>query len=589
MPTMDAAECACLLKEFGRRAMLRGGNPYRAKAYLRAAERIALLTEPLETFVAQHRLREIPGVGNAIAQFIETLYETGSHPSLEKMRSEVPDSVLGMLAIPGLRPQKVLKLYKELDISSIEELETACKQDRLTSVKGLGPSLQRKILAGLEERKSSQGRRHVHRAAELLEAATASLKRSSLELRKIEIAGDLRRGNELVSNLSLVAEKPRSKTSRLQFGELTVHLANHNRFGAALLFATGSEAHLMQLRNLARKRGFTLEPDGLYRNGKKVAARSEKDIYEALGLSFIEPELREGRGEIALARNGRLPRLVELKDLRGILHAHTNASDGVNTLNQMAEAVRKRGYSYFGVADHSRSAHYAGGLSVEQIIAQHDVIDDLNATYGDRFQIFKGIESDILPDGSLDYPDEILSRFDFIVASVHGQFRKDPESQTKRILLAVANPYTTILGHLTGRQLLRRPGYEIDVEPILASCAKNGVAVEINANPWRLDLDWRWHRKALELGCTFSINPDAHSTAEIDLTKWGVAMARKGGVSSEQVLNALDLLSFRAYIEARKSRASGRTKLRARASLPHNSGDRKPFGPSKNATSTVSR
>jgi DNA polymerase (family X) len=550
MPKMDASGVAHLLNEFGRRVMLYGGNPYRAKAYLRAAERVALLTEPLGSLLAQNRLREIPGVGEAIAESITKLYATGSLPSLEKMRAEIPESVLEMLTVPGLRPEKVLKLYRELGIKNLEELEAACKEDRLKSVKGLGPALQRKIILGLQAKQPSQGR-HIHRAAELMEGAKASLQRSNLGLQKIEIAGDLRRGNELITDLSLIAQKSGAKVSPLKFGELTVHVANPQRFGAALLFATGSEAHLRQLRRLAQKRGLSLEPNGLYRDGKLLAGRSEKDIYAALGLDFIEPELREGRNEIALARGHRFPPLVQLGDLRGILHAHTTASDGVNTLEQMASAVRKRGYSYFGVADHSRSAHYAGGLSLEQIDAQHGAIDELNLRYGESFYIFKGIESDILPDGSLDYPDPILSRFDFVVASVHGQFRKDRESQTERILRAVANPYTTILGHMTGRQLLRRPGYDIDVERILAACAERGVAVEINANPWRLDLDWRWHQKALELGCMFSINPDAHSTSEIDLIKWGVAMARKGGVPSERVLNALDLQSFRHYLEDR--------------------------------------
>jgi DNA polymerase (family 10) len=373
-------------------------------------------------------------------------------------------------------------------------------------------------------------------------------------LRAITVAGDLRRGAELISELALVAEKEVPETSQLRFGELTVHVANHDRLGATLLFATGSKSHLDQLQALAKKKGLSLDPNGLRRNGKVIAAGTEKEIYEALGLQFIEPELREGRGEIVLARKNRLPRLVRYEDIHGILHAHTNASDGVNTLKQMAEATRKRGFSYFGVADHSKSAHYAGGITVEQIAAQHEAIEELNARYGDGFRIFKGIESDILVDGSLDYPDEILSRFDFVVASVHGQFRKDRASQTERILRAVTNPHTTILGHMTGRQLLRRPGYDVDVERILAACAEHGVAVEINANPWRLDLDWRWHQKAIDLGCWFSINPDAHSTAEIDVTKWGVAMARKGGVSPDRVLNALDLTAFHAHLEARKAR-----------------------------------
>jgi DNA polymerase (family 10) len=248
----------------------------------------------------------------------------------------------------------------------------------------------------------------------------------------------------------------------------------------------------------------------------------------------------------------KLPKLVADKDIRGILHAHADRSDGVNTLEQMAEATRKRGYEYFGVADHSKSAHYAGGLSMDEIAEQQADTERLNKTYGGKFRIFKGIESDILPDGSLDYPDDILQSFDFIVASVHGQFRKDRKEQTERILRAVTNPFVTILGHMTGRQLLRRPGYEIDIETILRACAKHHVAVEINANPWRLDLDWRWHERALDLGCMMSINPDAHSISEIELTHWGVEMARKGGVPPERVLNAMDLSAVSKWLKQRR-------------------------------------
>jgi DNA polymerase (family 10) len=568
MSVVDSAQIAHLLKEFGQRAMLYGGNPYRAKAYLRAAERVALLTEPIETLITQNRLREIPGVGEAIADIIAKFHETGSHPSLDKMRADFPASVLEMLSIPGLRPEKVMKLHKELGIGTVKELKVAAKEDRLKNVKGFGAALQRKILTGLAQRRDSQGARHIHRAADLLDSAEASLKRSKLGLKAIWMAGDFRRGSELVSDLALVAEKNLPDTSKLEFGELTVHIAGQDRLGAAMLYATGSQAHLTQLETLAKRKGLSLDASGLRRNGKLIAGSTEDEIYHALGLSFIEPELREGRGEIALARRNRLPTLIRMEDIRGILHAHTDASDGVNTLKQMAEATRKRGYSYFGVADHSKSAHYAGGLSVEEIAAQHDAIDQLNADYGERFRIFKGIESDILSDGSLDYPVEVLARFDFIVASVHGQFRKDRAVQTERVLRAVANPHTTILGHMTGRQLLRRPGYDIDIERILAACAKYGVAVEINANPWRLDLDWRWHQKAIELGCSFSINPDAHSTGEIDLIKWGVVMARKGGVSSDRVLNAFDLPDFQNYLVARKARLLTTTpntaRLRAR-------------------------
>jgi DNA polymerase (family X) len=231
-----------------------------------------------------------------------------------------------------------------------------------------------------------------------------------------------------------------------------------------------------------------------------IAAESETDIYRALGLQFIEPELREGRGEIDLASKRKLPKLVSDQDIRGILHAHTDASDGVDTLEVMARTALERGYAYFGVSDHSKSAHYAGGLSIEEIRNQHRAVDKLNKAFGNSFRILKGIESDILADGSLDYPDSVLARFDFVVASIHGRFGLDKKAQTERLLRAIANPHTTILGHMTGRQLLRRPGYEVDIERVLKSCAAHGVVVEINANPWRLDLDWRWHEKALGFG-----------------------------------------------------------------------------------------
>jgi DNA polymerase (family 10) len=326
------------------------------------------------------------------------------------------------------------------------------------------------------------------------------------------------------------------------------------------MLATGSEKHLEQLRELAAERGMRLDETGLH-FGRKTIARKEEEIYGALGLQFIEPELREGLGEIALAKNNRLPRLVTDADIRGILHAHTDRSDGVDTLKAMADATRRRGYVYFGVADHSQSAHYAGGLSLEEIFEQHAEIAGLNNHYGERFRILKGIESDILSDGSLDYPDEVLARFDFVVASVHSRFKLGRKEQTDRVLRAIANPRTTILGHMTGRQLLRRPGYDVDVERILRACAEHGVAVEVNANPWRLDLDWRWHQRALELGCMMSINPDAHSTSEIDLTHWGVEMARKGGVPTERVLNCLDLRQLLAYLSQRRS--DMRTRRRA--------------------------
>ena len=550
MSMLNTTEVAKLLLEFGQRTAFRRGNPYRARAYIRAAENLLATPEPIETLVAENRLKEIPGIGDAIADIVAKLYETGGHPLLDAMRMEVPTGALELLTIPAIRPEKALKLHQELGISSLEALEQAAKEDRIRPVKGLGAALQKKVLQGIELKRQSEGRRHIHRAAALLESAEAQLERSGFT--RVTPAGDFRRGCELVSTLSIVAQLPHKSVPpiiRRGGPDLAVHLANEKHYGAALLLATGSKEHVEKLREHAAKHGMRISARGLRKGGKIIASKTEEDIYEALGLNFIAPELREGRDEIELALKGELPTLVTDKDIRGILHAHTDKSDGVNTLKAMADAVRARGYNYFGVADHSRSAHYAGGLSLEEIAEQHAETDWLNKAYGNEFRIFKGIESDILIDGSLDYSDEVLSRFDFVVASVHGRFKLSGEEQTERILRAVENPHTTIWGHMTGRQLLRRSGYDIDVERILSACAAHGVAVEINANPWRLDLDWRWHRRALELGCLMSINPDAHSTDEIDLVHWGVVMARKGGVPRQRVLNCLDLPDFAARLQ----------------------------------------
>jgi len=476
--------------------------------------------------------------------------------TVEKLRKEIPAGVLEMLTVPGLRPEKVLRLHRDLGIASLAELEAAARDDRIGKAKGLGASLQAKILQNLAIAKSGEGRLHLHRAAALLEHAQASLATLRPDLKHVTIAGDFRRGCELVADLALVAEsaKDEDAPAAVNSSGLKVHLTDRNRFGATLLHATGSTEHLDQLRTLAERNGMTLQADGL-RKGRGLVAAKEEDIYDALGLPFVEPELREGRGEIERALKGELPKLVTDHDLRGILHCHTDASDGTETLETMANATRKRGFQYFGVADHSKSAHYAGGLSVEQIVEQHREADRLNRKFGKDFQILKGIESDILADGSLDYPDNVLDRFDFVVASIHSRFKLDRKAQTERLLRAISNRYTTIIGHMTGRQLQRRPGYEIDVEKVLRACARNDVAVEINAHPWRLDLDWRWHQAALDFGCMMSINPDAHSIPELDHMHWGVEMARKGGVPADRVLNAMPLSEITRYLRQRRSLA----------------------------------
>jgi DNA polymerase (family X) len=553
MPELRNEDVARLLREYGQRTALLGGNPYRARAYQTAADNLASLSEPLADLIEAEELTSIAGVGDAIAGLITKLHKDGSHPRLDELRREIPDTVLPMLEIPGLRSEQVLKIYKETGIKDVETLEKTLRADTIENAKFLTPALKRKILQGIEIRRQSSGKRHIHRAAALLDQAKKNLKAGRSDLKSVTAAGEFRRQCELVGDLVLVAVS--GKGGQITNGAVTVLLCREDNFGSALLFATGSDSHIAGLKRIARAKGMTLSDEGLKRGKKVIASRTEEEIYKALGLPFIEPELREGRGEVESVINGRIRSLVQLKDIRGVLHAHTERSDGLNTLEEMAEAARVRGYRYFGVSDHSQSAHYAGGLKIDEIRDQHKEAARLNKKYGRAFHIFKGIESDILADGSLDYPASALKKFDFIIASVHSQFRMEADRQTARVIRAVKNPYTTILGHMTGRQLLRRFGYDLDIEKILKACAAHGVAVEINANPWRLDIDWRWHQAAMEAGCLMSINPDAHSTAEIDNLKWGVAMARKGGVPPERILNCMTEKQFREFLAARKEKA----------------------------------
>jgi DNA polymerase (family 10) len=550
MAKLDAPQVADLLLEIGRRASLEGGNPYKAKAYIRAAESLRTLVIPLEEVVRRSQLRAIPGVGDAIARRIMELRDNGTDEALERQRAKFPASLLEVLDLSRVKPSVIIKL-NDLGITTLAEAEDAARQGRLRKVKGLGAAVERKILEGIAMRRGSEKSLRVNRAEELLLHAAEALRMQGLD--EVTIAGDLRRGCELVSELRLVATSPASqKVVHERLGAVRLDVAPRDAFGSALLYATGNQRHVEQLEAIARSNHLVLGPDGLAGRGAQPTARTEKAIYRGLGLSYIPPELREGNDEIEQAKARRLPKLIEGKDLKGVLHIHTDFSDGTNTLSEMAETARDLGYEYLGVTDHSVSAHYAGGLSIDDVLRQHDLIDALNKEFGNRFRILKGIESDILADGSLDYPDEILASFDVVVASIHSRFRMGKAEQTARLVKAVSNPHTNILGHITGRLLLRRPGYEVDIEPVLAACAEHGVAVEVNSNPSRMELDWRWHRRALELGCLLSINPDAHSIRELSLVRWGVALARKGGAPKERVLNAMSLAQMWKHLKRRR-------------------------------------
>ncbi len=559
MEPLDAPAVAHLLHEIGQRLEISGEAPFKARAYYAAAESLMRLGEPLEDVVARGDLRKISGVGEAIAEKIVKLRRTGTHRTLDHLRELMPATVLEMLDIPGLGPKKVGLLYNTLKVKSVEELEAACKDGRVKDCKGLGGALQEKVLAALQAMQATHDQFRLDDGTSRLVVAANAVALLHPLWGRVVPAGDCRRGCEIVRDLCLVAEGGAEDTHTIE--NIRVVVSEERHYGLALLFATGSAAHLDLLTRFASDKGFVLTPQTLRDpNGTVVPCPDEQDIYAALGLPFIEPELREGKplisgqNEIELAVAGKLPALLNVKHLRGVLHCHSTFSDGMDSLETMAKRVRDLGYEYFGIADHSKSAFYARGLKREQVLDQHARIDELNSLQRSGFRIFKGIESDILQDGALDYDDDLLRQFDFVVASVHSRFALGREEQTRRVIRAVENPHTTILGHPTGRLLLQRPPLEIDMEAVLEACAARGVAVEINAHPQRLDLDWRLHQRALELGCTLSINPDAHSRNDIEMMHWGVCIARKSGVPRGRVLNCKGGDELATYFARRKAR-----------------------------------
>ena len=380
MSQLSASEISQLLREIGDHLAMKGGNPYRSRAYSRAADNLALSTIPLGQLIEEDRLTEIPGVGDALAAVITRLYKTGEHSSLEKMRTQTPRGVLEMLRLPGLRPDRIKKLYSDLGISSVKELEEAARDDRLKSTKGFGPAFQAKVLQAIDMSRRPQGR-HLHRAASAFGYASAELERSYRGLTKVIPAGEFRRGCELIGTLVMVAVDPdlKGKNRTITAGDsLTVHITTKDRYGITLLFATGSAQHIKALRVVAASKGLSLDEDGVSKNNRIVASKTEEDIYDALGLPFIHPELRETGAEVQMALEHKLPELVTKADIRGVLHAHTRESDGADTLEDMAGATRDRGYAYLGVTDHSQTAHYAGGLKPHEVKAQQKRIEKLN-------------------------------------------------------------------------------------------------------------------------------------------------------------------------------------------------------------------
>jgi len=556
--TLDRKSAARTLRRIAALLELNGENPHRVRAFAGAARTVERVEGDLVDAIRSGAILKLRGIGRGVAAVLGELAEGRTPAVLAELERRTPPGLLELFEIPGLGPRRIRTLWTELGIASLGELEYACHENRLVDLPGFGDRTQAAILERIRDLRRYRARRLLPDAWAEAEAALA-LVGTALGA-PAEAAGELRRGGETVAEIVLVAAlEPAAAAAPLEalgFGPVgpgrwrrtaegalpvTVAVAPADRFGAVLLHETGSEGHLERLAHRAAAGGLRLERDGLYTGGERIPAPDEAAVYARLGLPWIPPELREDLGELELAASGALPELVRLEDLRGALHNHTTASDGLATEEEMARAAVGRGLAFLGIADHSPAAHYAGGLDVERLREQWGRIDAWNAAHPE-LRLIKGLEADILPDGSLDLPEGAQEGLEYVVASVHSAFRLGEEKQTRRIVAAVRHPACRILGHPTGRLLLARPGYAVDLEEVLQACAETGVAVEINANPHRLDLDWRWARRALDLGAVLAIDPDAHATDGLDDLRWGVTVARKAGAPAGRVLGAgLDL------------------------------------------------
>ena len=574
----DQKTIAQVLEQIAAFLELQGENPFRVRAFRSAAKAVAALSGSVADALTDGSLAAAKGVGPATLAIVQEVAASGRSSLLEELRGQVPAGLVEMLQISGLGVAKIRQIHETLGIDSLPELEAAARDGRLARLPRFGQKTAENILKGIAFLRAASGYRLAHHAADEatgLRDALAALPGVTAAI----ITGDVRRRLEVVRGLSVVlvadvapeeiyrrigalpgvqefsGQDERRVTLRVSGGaEAQVVVTTPRNVGGVLVQATGSEEHLAQLAAHARERGFTLDGAALWHGSTFVPTADESAFYAALGLAEIPPELREGRGEIAAAAAGTLPALLEAADLRGFLHCHTRASDGTNTVAELAAACRAQGYAWMGITDHSKAAAYAGGLSVADLQRQADEIDAFNAT-GPGIRVLKGIEADILADGVLDYEDPVLARLDFVIGSVHSRFSQSRAEMTARVLAAMDNPHLAILGHPTGRLLLSRDPYQVDMDAVIAKAIANGVAIEINADPHRLDLDWRLLREARDAGLRISIGADAHNLAGIANVAFGVGIARKGWLTRADVLNTLPVEGFLAHVTARRARA----------------------------------
>jgi DNA polymerase (family X) len=573
-PALDKTAVSRVLDQIAAHLELRGDNPFRVRAFRAAARTVTSLAGEPASWIADDTLAETRGIGPAIQGVVRDLIASGRSGMLEELREQTPPGLVEMLSISGLGVAKVRQIHERLDVDSISELEAAARDGRLAGLAGFGPRTADNVLRGIARLRQVTTYRLAHHAREEAELIRSALSRVPGVSRAI-VAGEVRRGCELVREIVVVlvadaspaeifralsqlpgvdefgGEDERRATLRFAGGESArIMVTPPGNVGAVLVHATGSERHVSLLRARGLERGVRLDGAALWRGNEFVPTPDEAAVYRALGLPPIPPELREGLDEIDVAERG-LPRLLEPSDLVGLIHCHTNYSDGNLTVRELALACREAGYRYVGVTDHSGTAAYVGGLSDDEIRRQWGEIDAANAEL-EGIRVLKGVEADILPDGRLGYSETMLASFDFVIASIHNRFEMGREEMTGRILAAMDNPYVAILGHPTGRLLLSREAYPLDLDRIFARAAETGVAIEINADPQRLDLGWQAVREARRAGVTISIGADAHSASGLSNMAFGVEVARKGWLGPDDVVNTRSVENFLAFAQRRR-------------------------------------
>jgi len=554
---MDNYAIADQLSTLSKLMDIAGENSFKSKSYASAAFAIEKLPQQLAT-LSKEQIVALRGVGEGVGAKVTELLQTGELEAITKLVETIPPGVVQMLEIKGLGPKKIHALWKNLNITTVEELEEACKQNRVAAEKGFGEKTQEKIMASIAFNRQTSGA-YLYAQVEPFVAAFKARLNAAFANEQLEVTGAFRRQLEIIERLEWVTAIPKQKLKTFLQNEgmnilsesdellladqnetlvIAFHLANKETFFSILFSTSCSDPFLA---------GFTAANE----SKNTTSYKSEEAIFSAANIPFIPPFLRETPGIIEVAKKGALPTVIKPSDVKGLIHSHSNWSDGASTIEEMSEALIEQGFEYLVISDHSKAAFYAGGLTEQRIKEQHTYIDALNKKLA-PFKIFKSIECDILSDGALDYPDEVLASFDLVIASIHSNLQMKEEKAMMRLLSAVENPYITILGHLTGRRLLKRPAYPVDHAAIIDACAENGVVIEINANPQRLDMRWEWVSYALEKGVLLSVNPDAHSIPEFDNIKYGVLAGEKGGLTKESNLSSFSRQELESYLAARR-------------------------------------